>query len=67
MDRLKRYLYPTNSELRALIKVPKKIKKSGGKHETGKATVDKFFIPKNLDIDVRSTYSLCFCNDVKLN
>lgn len=51
---LKRYLYPTNSELRALIKVPKKIKKSGGKHETGKATVDKFFIPKNLDIDLES-------------
>lgn len=45
-------MYPTNTELRAMLKVPKKNKKGGGKHESGKASVEKFFIPKNLDIEV---------------
>ncbi|XP_065216024.1 transmembrane protein 161B [Planococcus citri] len=51
---LTRYLYPTNSELRALIKIPKKSKK-GAKHENGKQTADKFLIPKNVDIELEST------------
>ncbi|XKL60445.1 hypothetical protein PGB90_007502 [Kerria lacca] len=51
---LTRYLYPTNSELRALIKIPKKNKKSGSKNENGKAAIDKFFIPKNLNIELES-------------
>ena len=36
------------------MRIPKKSKKSAGKNENGKSTVDKFLVPKHLDIDVSS-------------
>jgi hypothetical protein len=52
--RLKRYLYPTDEELRALAGVPRdktKGRKSGKNIENGKPS-ETFHIPRSLDIEV---------------
>lgn len=41
-----------------MLKVPKKNKKSGGKHESGKPNVEKFFIPKTADIEVPTCFAI---------
>lgn len=51
--RLKRYLYPTDQELRNTIGYPKEKPKKGKHHENGK-TPDVFQIPRNIDITLET-------------
>lgn len=44
------------------MKIPKKPKKSGKHSENGKPTLDKFFIPKNLEIEVTPKSSIAIAH-----
>lgn len=54
-QRLYRYLYPTNSELKALAGVPKETTKGkkGGKHESN-GKPETFHVPRSLDIQLET-------------
>lgn len=51
---MKRYLYPTDQELRNIVGYPKEKQKKGKHNENGK-TPDVFQIPRNIDITLEIT------------
>lgn len=55
---LRRYLYPTNEELRQLANIPKeksKSKKNVKTQQNGKPSGDTFHIPRSLDVELKTT------------
>lgn len=54
-QKLYRYLYPTNSELKSLAGVPKETSKGkkGGKHESN-GKPETFHVPRSLDIQLET-------------